>query len=268
MATIRPPGPFQATWGIDVPNTANAVLNLAQEQVGTSGRPNKYATEYALAHGSEFKMAAWCLMFVIWVARHAGALKGLAPAGDRAYTPWYADDWAKIDRWYSGTVANITMHAAPGDPILFDWNGTNDRPAVDHVGFVKKNLRDGRVITIEGNTGGGEGSVRLRVRGADVIAGFGKAKYDLQPPVVIPLGAKWPYAAGTVMRKGWENSTGVKKVQGKLNGLGYSPKLMADGDFGTKTENAVKWYQKRNGLEVDGKVGPITWAHLFAAERG
>jgi peptidoglycan hydrolase-like protein with peptidoglycan-binding domain len=251
-----------------MPNTASAVLNLAQAQVGVSGRPNKYATEYAAVHGSEFRMAAWCLMFIMWVAHHAGAFKALAPAGDRAYTPWYADDWAMAGKWYSGTVANIKAHAEPGDPILFDWSGTNDRPAVDHVAFVKKNLSDGRVITIEGNTGGGEGSVLLRVRGADVIAGFGKGMYDKETPVVIPLGAKWPYAAGTLMRKGWENSTGVKKVQGKINGLGYSPKLMADGDFGTKTEKAVMWYQDRNGLMDDGIVGPITWAHLFANERG
>ncbi|MFA7282825.1 MAG: peptidoglycan-binding domain-containing protein [Sterolibacterium sp.] len=39
-------------------------------------------------------------------------------------------------------------------------------------------------------------------------------------------------------------------------------KIMVDGDFGPKTEKAVKALQKANGLTVDGKVGPQTWGAL------
>jgi len=39
-------------------------------------------------------------------------------------------------------------------------------------------------------------------------------------------------------------------------------KIPVDGDFGPKTESAVKSYQKKNGLVVDGVVGPKTWAHM------
>ena len=39
-------------------------------------------------------------------------------------------------------------------------------------------------------------------------------------------------------------------------------KLTADGDFGPKTEAAVKEWQKSNGLMVDGIVGPKTWAAM------
>jgi len=39
-------------------------------------------------------------------------------------------------------------------------------------------------------------------------------------------------------------------------------KITADGDFGLKTEAAVKDYQKKNGLIVDGIVGSKTWAHM------
>jgi hypothetical protein len=39
-------------------------------------------------------------------------------------------------------------------------------------------------------------------------------------------------------------------------------KIPVDGDFGPKTESAVKSYQKKNGLIVDGVVGPKTWAHM------
>ena len=46
----------------------------------------------------------------------------------------------------------------------------------------------------------------------------------------------------------------------KLNDAGYS--LAVDGDFGNKTLEAVKDYQKVNGLVVDGIVGVKTWEKL------
>lgn len=239
-------------------NTANDLLNEAQKHVGVSGRPNLFTKDYASRHGSEFLNAAWCLMFTCWTARKVGALKSTFPRGDRAYTPWYADDLNVAGIWYSGTVGNIINFAIPGSPILFDWAGTNDRPMVDHVGWVKKNLKDGRVVTIEGNTGD---AVKLRVRGADVIAGFGVPKFD--KPQIPVITVKWPYGPGVLMRKGWENSKGVIRVQKAVNALGYSPILIEDGDFGTKTDRAVRWYQAMNKLEVDGVVGPATWKSLF-----
>jgi murein L,D-transpeptidase YcbB/YkuD len=39
--------------------------------------------------------------------------------------------------------------------------------------------------------------------------------------------------------------------------------ITADGIFGPKTETAVKAYQKRHGLVVDGLVGIKTWSVMF-----
>ena len=49
----------------------------------------------------------------------------------------------------------------------------------------------------------------------------------------------------------------VKTLQKNLNTLGYNCGTV-DGDFGTKTLEAVKTFQKANKLEVDGVVGPAT----------
>lgn len=56
----------------------------------------------------------------------------------------------------------------------------------------------------------------------------------------------------------------VKEVQTILTRLGFL-KDKIDGLYGPKTKSAVKAFQKANGLKVDGKVGPITWAALHPA---
>ena len=47
----------------------------------------------------------------------------------------------------------------------------------------------------------------------------------------------------------------VKRLQSRLP-------VVADGHFGSKTEQAVKSYQQHNGLTVDGKAGKQTLTHL------
>ncbi|NMB46015.1 MAG: spore cortex-lytic enzyme [Firmicutes bacterium] len=57
----------------------------------------------------------------------------------------------------------------------------------------------------------------------------------------------------------------VRLVQWKLQSWGYY-RGSIDGVFGTETSRAVRNFQARNGLPVDGLVGPRTWVALgFAA---
>ena len=74
------------------------------------------------------------------------------------------------------------------------------------------------------------------------------AKLQKEPPVpkAIPL---------DILRRG-ESSEQVKIVQRKL---GVSP----TGLFGTKTQAAVRAFQKANNLRVDGVVGEKTWGALL-----
>ena len=55
----------------------------------------------------------------------------------------------------------------------------------------------------------------------------------------------------------------VKELQQYLNNNGYS--LNVDGDFGNNTLSAVKDYQQKNGLDVDGIVGDNTWGKLLGS---
>lgn len=53
----------------------------------------------------------------------------------------------------------------------------------------------------------------------------------------------------------------VKGLQKELNSSGAS--LEADGVYGAKSVAAVKAYQKKAGLAVDGVAGPVTWGSLI-----
>lgn len=55
--------------------------------------------------------------------------------------------------------------------------------------------------------------------------------------------------------------------QDALNALGFSTGGL-DGIFGVNTLNAVLTFQNRNGLSVDGILGPITWRNLMAQANG
>lgn len=62
--------------------------------------------------------------------------------------------------------------------------------------------------------------------------------------------------SSTILSSGSYGSA-VKELQEKLNSLGYSCGT-ADGDYGAKTANAVRAFQKKNNLDQDGIAGPKT----------
>ncbi len=57
-----------------------------------------------------------------------------------------------------------------------------------------------------------------------------------------------------------DNGQAVRDVQERLNLVGLNLKI--DGDFGSKTEEAVVFFQKSCLLSGDGIVGPKTWEVL------
>ena len=59
-----------------------------------------------------------------------------------------------------------------------------------------------------------------------------------------------------MLLKRGDNNDNVKKLQAKLG-------VEAIGNFGPKTEEAVKAWQAANGLTPDGIVGDGTWNKMF-----
>lgn len=66
--------------------------------------------------------------------------------------------------------------------------------------------------------------------------------------------------AAAIIKQGNRGET-VRQIQQKLKRWGYY-KGSVDGIFGAKTKEAVKYFQRKNGLKVDGIVGDKTLAAL------
>ena len=73
---------------------------------------------------------------------------------------------------------------------------------------------------------------------------------------------------GTALQVG-STGTGVERIQFWLNALAEFdpalPSISVDGIYGNATANAVRAFQRENGLTVDGVVGPATWEAIAAA---
>lgn len=66
---------------------------------------------------------------------------------------------------------------------------------------------------------------------------------------------------GVVIKKGMKGNI-TKTIQGMLICKGYNTNGF-DSIFGSGTENAVKQFQKNNGLSADGIVGRLTFDKMF-----
>ena len=150
----------------------------------------------------------------------------------------------------------------PGDLIFYDWDdstGKGDNVGnPDHVGVVEKISGD-TIIVIEGNYQNSVMRRHIRI-GARYIRGFGVPKYDAEAK------AEEKKQEGFTMEmrylsKGCKGDD-VKALQILLNGRGYSCGTV-DGDFGTKTDKALRRYQTAEKLGVGGVAGPQTMGRLL-----
>lgn len=108
----------------------------------------------------------------------------------------------------------------------------------------------------------------------DAVIAFQKRNCSYSDGVAGPLTLKALYSSsakststaagiiGTTLQEGSEGS-GVRTLQTKLKSLGYYSGSV-DGSYGEGTKNAVKAFQKANGLTADGKAGSATLNLLYS----
>lgn len=218
---------------------ARSLLGIGENPPGSNH--NKLTVWYGVD-------TAWCDIAVCYAAYHsdnAGAVYG-----KHAWTVEHAKTFRSHGRWHYGLGG-----VRPGDVVFFDWGGSRNIDAIDHVGIVEAVHSNGTITTLEGNT---SNMYARRTRNSSVVVGYGRPAFGSGS---VPM----PPSDG-MLRLGSQGDN-VKTLQRNLNTVMHSG-LVVDGDFGSKTDAAVRAFQRKYGLEVDGVYGPQSAAMMKAALKG
>lgn len=275
--------------------TASELIKLAEAEIGylekktnanldsktaNAGYNNytKYARDLKNAgyYNGNKNGYAWCDMFVDWLFLQLCDGDAVKAEAMICQTGDYGAGCTYSSRYYKNQ-GRLFKEPKPGDQIFF-WDSKKTKVA--HTGIVKS-VDKTYVYTIEGNTSTGSGIV---ANGGGVCAkkyklnntriqGYGRPYYDEEEtpaptetktetkPESTSKEEKTVTIEMKVLKKGDKNAQ-VKTLQHLLNALGYNLGSV-DGDFGKKTDAAVRKFQKDNKLEDDGVVGEKTWAKLL-----
>lgn len=84
-------------------------------------------------------------------------------------------------------------------------------------------------------------------------------------PVVLNQSTPGPESVTDTVLSYGSKGEEVRQLQQRLKELGYLSGSV-DGDFGSGTRAAVKWFQQQHGLSVDGAAGKATKTLLFSAD--
>ena len=214
----------------------NNLLHVAINEIGIreikGTKHNKRILEYASQ--SYFKHikddeTPWCSIFVNWVAKQAG----LSTSKSAAARSWLH-------------VGFETHNPEPGDIVVFWRERIDSRKG--HVGIYLGYSKDGsRVYVLGGNQGD---AVSISAYDADRILGFRRLTSSTSttlPPSPLRRGSK---------------GQNVIKLQDVLKVLGFNPGT-SDGDYGPKTERAVRLLQATNpNLNITGIYNAETKAFM------
>lgn len=263
-------------------NTVDKVLDIAAKQVGyleksataykkdpscldekTRGAGSDNYTKYGRDMHKVYPAvmdfpAYWCDAFVDWCF-----YKAYGKANAKGLLGGNFDDYTVAScQLYKDKKALDTI-PTKGSQVFFTRNGQVS--GCHHTGLVYK-VDKTYFYTIEGNTSGASGvvsnggGVAKKKYSISAYKGkvlFGHPKYDKASK---PKKDKPPkLASATPNLKKGSVGTQVKYLQKDLKYLGFKGKdgktLIADGDFGTNTEYALRAFQDKYKLSVDGIYG-------------
>ena len=197
----------------------------------------------------------WCSSFVSYCFGHSrNASAGPRTAGCSIGVAWFR----------SRNRFGATPHV--GDIVYYGPGGGTHVELVTGVG-------PGTITTIGGNTGGslggnyfnGDGVYQKTVsRSSPSIYGYGRPAYAGKGGAAPARTLAGRPAHVSVHATPMTSIRSIRQQQEAVNGLGYTPKLDLDAEWGPLTEAGVKWLQRKVGAEPDGEWGPNTEAKYKA----
>jgi len=218
---------------------------LARRELGVAEAPGAKNNDIILQYGRDAGIdwyvkdsIAWCAVFVNAMLARAGY-----PSTKSALARRFLDYGHPLKRLRLGAI------------VVFPRAGS---PLYGHVGFVQSWDRH-FVYVLGGNQSDAVTVARFR---RDSILPNGIRWPDQGDVSVAPPPPKAMDKEDVVLIRG-DAGDAVMALQASLNLVGAT--LDPDGDFGPLTEAAVKDFQRREGLTVDGEAGPATMAALTAA---
>lgn len=231
-------------------NPVDVLLSIASAEVGYhegANNKNKYGDELHKIQPRNMDInAAWCDAFADWTVLKTCEAFGYGADMAREVLCGDFDDYTYASINLYKKQGRWTSSPARGYQIFFGGSG--------HTGWVES--VDSQIHTIEGNKSDQVMRCTYALNDSRII-GYGMPRYEL-------LSGGLTAENMPLIKKG---ATGfaVVELQKRLNACSYEGKtiLTVDGDFGNKTYNALRAYQKDRGLEVDGEVGKNTWKSLF-----
>ena len=212
----------------------------------------------------EVDLAARCMTANNWDAdfclaiHHNGGINLESGGGIEAYSyPGSAKGALYRDAIYQAAIASGGLKGNRANPKKTEnfqvLRQTNAPAVLMEYGFMDSKT-DAPVILTEDYA---KLVAYATMEGIAKVAGLQKIKKQEEKTVEIKL---------NILKKG-SSGQQVKALQRMLYAMGYSlgTKNPVDGNFGAKTDSAVRAYQKDQGLTADGIVGAKTWSSLLGA---
>lgn len=235
-------------------------VSLCRREIGVRESPPnsnkvKYNTSYygREVSGSDYP---WCMVYVYEMFKTHSCLSAIG--GHKTASTVDMDNFFRENGFKKVGVSEC----AQGDIVFFDFGYW--KKGRGHVGIISEPISNTSFRSIEGNTSVSSndngGKVMERTRDVSQVHSIYRPRWEnvLLETSIKKRGLEVIFETLKKGASGWQ----VKALSHLLNGHGVS-NLSHTGYFGDATESAVKKYQTKNDLEVDGIVGVNTWSKLL-----
>lgn len=208
---------------------------------------------------------------------HNGGINGGSGGGIVAYRYRYSGDEAK--EWqrelYDALIEKTGLKGNRASPLvasgLYECKYTDMPSVLLELGFMDSRTDIPIILTEKYADNCAKAIVEVIVKRWKLKANntVDNEKQDVdneKPESIQPddIGTKSGIVVELDELKSGDEGNQVKCVQRTLYSLGYDlGASLVDGVFGDKTDSAIRKYQKRYGLKVDGVVGQETWNKIL-----